>query len=515
MRLVPFLLLPACIAESTLNGKGEAGGTAAFADTGGNHDADADVDADSDADAPPETESDYLKLAPAATDAFVFVASPERDTVTRIDVASLAVVTAKVGDHPSIVTTSADYTRAVTFNEGSDDVTILDAATMTPTTVKVRDDFNSMAMSTDGEWVMCWYDPEAESTGTTGGVQSFNEISFVRLDDGAHFPMAVGAKPHMVRWSGDGTRAIVVSDASLALIDLTAATPAPTLIPIADDPQNAPPAEEVELSPSGAYAFVRQFGADAILVVDLANLDVTSVPVGENPTDLDVSPDGQTVAVVARTARQLWSFDATNPFAAPSVVDFPSDNAYGSLLYAGDGTNAVLYTTATALAKFGVWNTATNVVTEKSLVKPVASMGISPTGGSLLVFHTKTDAEDADDTSAFYNHWALTLLNLADFRSNPMVLENEPTSYTVSDDGSHGYFIMDKQNYLESLNFETLLVDEVALPSTPVHIGVLPGSNLAYASQEHDLGRLSFYNPDIPSLDTITGFELNAEIDHE
>ncbi len=484
-------------------------------DTGGASESDADADADADDDAPPETETDYLKLAPAATDAYVFVASPERDTVTRIDVASLAVVTAKVGDHPSIVTTSADYTRAVTFNEGSDDVSILDAETMAVTTVDVRDDFNTMAMSTDGEWVMCWYDPNAESEGTTGGVQSFNEISFVRLDDAAHFPMAVGAKPHMVRWSADGTRAIVVSDASLALIDLSAATPSPTLIPIADDPQNAPPAQEVELSPDGAYAFVRQFGADAILVVDLANLDVTSVPVGADPTDLDVSPDGETVAVVARSDHQVWSFQAGNPFETPLVVDFPTNQPFGSLLYAGDTGKAILYTTASAVPRFAVWDTATDVVVEKSLVKPVASVGISPTGGSLLVFHTKTDAADADETSPYYEQWALSLIHLADYRSNPMVLDKEPTSYTVSDDGRHGYFIMDGMNYLESLNFETLLVDEVALPSTPVHIGVLPGSALAYASQEHDLGRLSFYNADAATLDTITGFELNAEIDHE
>jgi hypothetical protein len=33
-------------------------------------------------------------------------------------------------------------------------------------------------------------------------------------------------------------------------------------------------------------------------------------------------------------------------------------------------------------------------------------------------------------------------------------------------------------------------------------------------SQQHDLGRISFYDPDAGALDTLTGFELNAGIEH-
>jgi hypothetical protein len=47
------------------------------------------------------------------------------------------------------------------------------------------------------------------------------------------------------------------------------------------------------------------------------------------------------------------------------------------------------------------------------------------------------------------------------------------------------------------------------------HLGVLPGGNTAWVSQDHTLGRLSFYEPSTDSLDTITGFELNSEIEHD
>lgn len=465
--------------------------------------------------APPESEGDFLKLAPAATDAYVFVANPDRNTVTRIAVPSLAVDTRDVGKNPVVVATSTDYSHAVTFNAGTDDVSIIESVSFDVTNVAVRDNFNTMQMSTDGEWVMCWYDQAQEAVDPSGGVQSFNEVSFVNLDRAEHTGMAVGFNPRGVRWTPDGRLALVISDAALAVIDLTAETLSPTLIYIADDPVNAPPAEEVELTEDGRYAYVRQFGSSQILVVNLDDLTVDPIAVGENPTDLDISPDGQEVAIVSRGAHELWVLQAANPFETPEVLPFNPESAYGSVLYAGDGDQAVLYTNATLLPKYAVWEPRSGSIEEHGLVKPVQTMGVSPTGGSLLVFHSLADAPDADTSSPFYGEYALTLIDMDDARQNPMWLPSAPEAYTTSEDGRYGFFIMEGRNFLETLHFDSLLYDEVLLKSQPVYIGALPGTSVAYASQEHELGRISFYDPDATTLDTVTGFELNSEIDHE
>ena len=39
--------------------------------------------------------------------------------------------------------------------------------------------------------------------------------------------------------------------------------------------------------------------------------------------------------------------------------------------------------------------------------------------------------------------------------------------------------------------------------------------HIAYASQAHELGRLSFYDADADTVQTITGFELNSSIEDE
>jgi hypothetical protein len=125
-------------------------------------------------------------------------------------------------------------------------------------------------------------------------VQTFNEVSFVSLDTGAHTPMAVGFNPRGVRW-GEGM-ALVVSDASLAVIDLTVETLSPVLVDLSEDPTSAPVAEEVELSPDASFAFVRQFGADDIAIVDLVGLH-----------DRELLRQGlSAAAVLARAPDLIW-----------------------------------------------------------------------------------------------------------------------------------------------------------------------------------------------------------------
>jgi len=175
----------------------------------------------------------------------------------------------------------------------------------------------------------------------------------------------------------------------------------------------------------------------------------------------------------------------------------------------------VLYTNASKVAQFATWDTATDLITEHSLVKPVKSMAVSPTGGSLLVFHTEADADGADATSPFYGEWALTLVDLDDFRQNPILLPAEPSGYSTSTDGKYGFYLLEGYKFLEVLDFQTMLPEEITLKSAPVFVGTLPETDIAFASQEHELGRISFFTADAGTLDTVTGFELNAQIDHQ
>lgn len=477
---------------------------------------------DTDDEAPPEQEEDLLLLPPAQTDVYVFVANPERNTVTRVNVRTLDVDTTSVGTRPEIVLTTPDFRQAVVFNRGDESVTVIDADTLEKDTVDVRENINDMTMSPNGDWVVLWHNKARDRADdpVPEGLQSFNEVSFVGVDDAEHFPMAVGFNPKMVRFTPDSSLAVVVSDAYLATIDLTVSPLLPELIELEPGVLDPDSAEEVILAADGSFAWVRQFGATDLLVVDLGTGSVDRVPAGTNPTDLDLSPSGLQAVAVARGSSELWVYDAERPFALPEVVGLPAGPGYGSLLFDPTGDQAIVYTTAAPIERFGVWNVAADSVVERSLVKPVSGMAITPTGESLMVFHTLADGPDTEPV--FAGKWALTLVDLSDFRSNPLLLPAEPIGYANSTTGELGYFVMRGIPFLEVLDYRTLLADEYALASIPSYIGVLPDLEPgdgdeppAWVSQEHPLGRISFFDPDDHSLETLTGFELNSGIEED
>ena len=517
LALLSLLVAGGCSADSMLSMRDdEDAGASDYGSTdGGTSDGGSAGSADGGA-TEPEEEDSFFALAPAATAAYVFVANPDRDTVTRVAVPSLAVITTEVGDHPIAVATTSDYRKAVTFNEGDDTVSVIDAETLTVTDVEVRANFNAMAMSPDGRWVLCWHDEDVdEEESDEGGAQSFNEVSVVDTENLVHTPMVVGFNPRGVQFTEDSGMAVVVSDAYLAVIDFEADELAPERIAVSEDLVDPPLAEEVLLDPAGRYAFVRQFGATELVLVDLLEQVVDRVAVGANPTDLDLLPDGLRAVAVARDSHELWLYDLEDPTAPAEVVAMPDTETLGSVLMSPDGRRGLLYSTASGDSRYASWELDSDEITVRALVKQVGAMGISPTGETALVFHPKDNGTDVASDSAFYNQWALTMIDLTDdFFTNPLRLPAEPTGFASSADGTQGYFIMEGEPLLEVLHYQSLMYDEYELGSDPMHVGVLPESTLAWVSQDHPLGRMSFFDPATDVLQTLTGFELNSGIEH-
>lgn len=517
MRHATWLILLPLVACAEYDFAAKEGSDTGWGAPSDDADADSDADSDADTDHGSEDEDAFPMLAPATTTSYVFVANPDRDTVTRISVPSLQVLTVEVGVHPEVVTTTSDYSRAVVFASGSDELDVIDADTLEVQSVSLRPNLNAMAVSPDGSWAVVFRDADRvadEEGGSTGGVESYNEASLVNVDTLEHFPMVVGQNPRQVKFTEQSDLALVVSDAEVSVIDLTAAVPVPESVEISEDPLDPARAEEVEISPAGDFAFVRQFQSDEIVVLDLVTGEVGRVPVGYNPTDLDILPDGSRAAVVSRGSEELWLLDAADPFQPPEVLSLPSGEVLGSLLVSPEGDLGILYTTAALTDRYAVWEVATGEFTVRSLVKPVSSMTVSPDGGTLLVLHTKENTEGMSSTDPYYNAYALTLMKLSDFRQNPLRLAAEPSAWAHSGDGKHGYFIMEGEPDLVVLDYATLLPEDILLKSVPVHVGTLPETEYAYASQEHSLGRISFYDAANGELETVTGFELNSEIEH-
>lgn len=469
---------------------------------------------------PSENEDANLFLAPTQTDVYVFIVNPDRDTVTRIHVDTLDVITKNVGNRPTLVEITHDYATAVVFNQLDDSVTLLDAATLDDRVVAVRDNMNSLKLSPDGRWAVLWHDRDARRPDDPplSDVASFNEVSIIELATGVHTPVVVGFNPKDITFTPDGLLGLAVADASLAVLRLDGDEPIPEFIPV-DDPLTAPPTEEVEVAPDGRFAFLRQRATDALTIVNLDNRDVFSVPVGQDPTDLDLTADGTKAVVVSRTAHQVTTFDVADPLSPPEVLDLPGDDPFGSVLLAPDNT-AILYTTAFDIGRYAVWNLANDNVRILPLAKPVEAMARTPTGNALLVSHPATDNADGSTPEQYRNEPGLSLVDLGDYRANTLRLSAPLEGFVNSNNGRQGYAILEDTPLLAILDYARLSYESIPLRSVPVHVGVLPDLDTedgaepyAWVSQEHPLGRISFYDPANPALETITGFELNAAIE--
>ena len=468
---------------------------------------------------PDEHEDDFLTSEPRGTDVYVFVPNPDRDTVSRINAETREIHTIEVGDEPTMVVVSSDYERAVSFNAGEDSVSIIDVDTSDVVTLAVREDYNTIQISPDGRWVVAWFDAAAEDASfDVGGVRSFTEVSFVDTVHRTVESYSVGFNPKEIKFTAGSTRAVIVSDSFLTVADLYA-TPHITLdlLDLDADPIDPPVSAEVAVPPAGDYAFVRYYGRDDVQVVDLHQGDLLDVPTGLEPTDLDLTPDGEQVIVVARGSNELYVLDALSPFdVEPEVIPTPATSTLGSLVLSPDGTRGLLFSTSALEDRVTIWDRVEGTLTERPLVKPVQSVAISPDGGSALIIHTLADALEEDDL--FTNAWALTVVDLNTWLTNPVALSARPLSWTTSNDGRYSMFILENDRNVGIIDYATRLVDDVLVPSVPVHIGMMPLETapqdaLGWVSQAHELGRISFVRPYDLSVQTVTGFELNSDIE--
>jgi YVTN family beta-propeller protein len=481
-------------------------------------DDDSYVTDDDDDTPPPEEEDDFLVTEPRGTDRYVFVANPDRDTVSRIDVVTRQIEAIEVGGGPVQVVVSSDYQRAVTFNADADSVSVIDIETKAVTDLPVREDFNYIAISPDGRWVIAWFNAAIEdSTFDIEGVRSFTEVSFVDTIALTVESYSVGFNPKQIRFTAGGSRAVIVSDTHLTLADLSSEPIALDLLDLGADPLDPPTASEVEIIPSGEWAFVRYFGDDYIQAVNLESGELGTLDGGDTPTDLDLSVDAAQVLVVSRGSSELRIFDANDPLSTPvRILETPPERIIGSLVLSADGEEGLLFTTAAREDVITVWDTASDAMVTRTMVKPIRAVAPSPDGGSALVIHTLEDAEGEDDL--FTDSYAMTVVDLDTWITNPVGLEDEPTRWTTSPDGAWSMFIMEGNRHVGVVDYATRLVDDVSVPSLPVHVGMLPldvapEDALGWVSQQHELGRISFVTPADLTVQTVTGFELNGGID--
>jgi DNA-binding beta-propeller fold protein YncE len=116
----------------------------------------------------------------------VFIANPDNDSVTRVNVDTLEVRTTPVGREPSAVAITPDWSPAVVFNQGDATVSVIDADTLDTTQIAVRPNLNHLVLSPDGRWLY--------STNNKGGTVSKVDTTGTSASLGAHVKCAASTR---------------------------------------------------------------------------------------------------------------------------------------------------------------------------------------------------------------------------------------------------------------------------------------------------------------------------------
>ncbi|MBA3394063.1 MAG: hypothetical protein H0T89_15555 [Deltaproteobacteria bacterium] len=483
---------------------------------------------------PPEVEYEYG--APISSDRYVYVAMTAQDELARIDGQTLAVKATPVGEAP----------RVASAIPGSDGAVVLDSINGTVTVVRPAGDsdtkkvlptlqrLNRLDVDPSGRYAVIWFDlAKAIADGGIGGVGSFQDVTVVALAPGVEraVDLTVGFRPRAVQFDAAGTRAYVITQDGVSVIDLGyATTHGPSIvppIPVAD-PALAPESLEVGIVATGQYAAVRISGQSLLRIVDVAGPEpgrTFDIPLASPPTDLDLAPDGARVYVVQREAKALSIVDVPGDAFVPGgvqTIDL-TNHAIGSLVLSRDGRRGLLFTNATLderITMVKLDDPGFSRVTWP-LKKAVRAVGISPTGATAIVINAKAPGDPGTATSVddyINKSHGYTLLDLATGFAKLQVTPVDPGPFAYSPDGSKAYVALDGGNLvtatraLQIVTTQTGVVTTKQLGSPPSAVGILPGAGQAFIAQRHPLGRVTFVALATDALRTITGFDLNSGI---
>lgn len=476
---------------------------------------------------------------PTGSQRFVYVAMTQQGELARIDGETLAVATTPVGAAPRAVATIPGSDGAVALDSANGAATVVrpvvtggDGTRVLPTLPSL----NRIDIDPTGAFAVIWFDPVRARQDGTASAGSFQDVVVARLAPGRETSVAltVGFLPRAVQFDAAGTRAYVVTQDGVSVIDLADATEhGPRLVPPIAVAAPGVVAEdlEVQVVATGDYAAVRQAGHAGVRVVGLAGAakgQTWDVPLAAPPTDIDLAPDGSRLYAVERDTATLAVIDIPGDALDPSGVDTVAlaPATVGSIAVSADGARAVLYTNATLDPHVTVVELGRAGFPHATypLQKAVRAVAIAPDSATAVVVAARAPGDPATAGSLeemIARSPGYALVDLATGFAKLQLTPIDPGPLVYAPDGATAYVALDggdaagATRAVQVVAARTGIVRTVALGSPPSSIGVVPVAGQAFIAQRHPLGRMSFVALATGAVRTVTGFDLNSQIvDH-
>lgn len=487
---------------------------------GDNGDAAADDDADDDAldddaadddddasddDAPPEPEEDVDPgTRPVSCGNAVFVLNTADSFVSSIDAVSLDVETIFTGRGPSVLRAAENCEHLVTLNTQDDTVSVIDGDTLDVANVDVRPGLNSLAVAPGGRFALAYH----HFSEAGGGTMGYGEVSIVDVATQTAESLSVGFPPDIVAFTLDGETALLTSETALAVLDLVDASF--RLLDTDLDPDAGQKIRKATVTPDGERALILAEASQSILVVDLDDLSVEALDLGCFPTDLDTPEGGDASLLVCREEGRVIVVDHDDL----SLDDYGVTETVGSGELFADGSQAVLFTNATAVERVHLFALDDGSLATYLTVKPITGAALAPDDASAILFHQGGDGQPVDDfDEAMDTQEAFSLFLPASGLVTPVQTWQRIESVSFGELGDWAVVPIPTRSEIIVVNLRTALADSFTVASTPQDAGVIDAIGQVFVLQDHEMGRISFIDVETGKVRTVTGFLLNGGIE--
>ena len=374
--------------------------------------------------------------------------------------------------------------------------------------------FSQFKFSPDGALGVAFI--SADEGISVSGALNLTEVALIALETGAVDHVSVGFAAtevlfDEVEWVDSldrtriGSRAAVLSQSQVAIVDLTAEPPALSVVfPLTLDYDQEVDPTGAALTADGKYLVIGTVNTADLYVLDLEDENINMVSLDNTPSDLviDATAD-QTAIVYADEARvDVMDHDVFD------VISIDLDEPCNKIVDTDAGFS-VLYNDASGTHDVYRLDYETSDAIEYVLQNPVSSLTVTKSNEyAVALLEPEPGANSSGLAAEYDNNWGLSILDLLDDRSIDFALEAEPIGLEFAggeQDSDFALLLLDGVESVLQIDLLTTAVSSVDLPEAPTGLGSTPSGRF-FITHDSPLGLVSFLDPETGNIDTVSGF---------
>jgi hypothetical protein len=466
----------------------------------------------------PEMELESAFEAPVATNRFVWTANTSTNRVALINAETFEVALADTGLAPTTVAgLPGGQDGAIVLNSGSEDATVFlvsEDGEITTTSVETHAGANAVTVSPSGAFAIAWTNAAQFDAGELDPIDGLQDITVIDLGAAPRGTvLSVGYRPSRVTFDAGETRAFIVTEPGLTVIELGGEPRAGQLVELTENDSTDQAARDVSVTPDGSLAVVRVDSTQTLGFVDIETGTRTMLDLGAYVTDLDLSSDGSQAFAVAG-AKLVVVPVPPGDVKPEDLVRASAPGAVGrSVSLSPDSALALLYSNAADDPYLSVLTTSNGWTDFEGhaldLHAPVRAAFAAPDALHGIAF--QSTAPGSRKAGAF------SIVSAQSDRAPKIIgTDAPPVAVAFTPDGANAVIAtrdLEASKYgMYLVHLENLEESFVTLPSPPLAAGMVPVARRAFVAQAHPEGRITFVDLETGAARTLTGFELAAKV---